>query len=107
MSQAKAALALALLATMGGMSFEPRKAKRRKQPRVYADADQAELDRLYLDRSSPGRKAYKAFKRTLTPLDETDLCPECESHNIANEGPESELTCHDCSNQWEPQNETD
>lgn len=33
-----------------------------------------------------------------------DKCPECESDNIANEGPSEdsqiEITYHDCSNQW-------
>lgn len=29
-----------------------------------------------------------------------DACPQCHSENVANEGPEKQLTCHDCSNQW-------
>jgi hypothetical protein len=29
-----------------------------------------------------------------------DNCPKCKSTNIANEGPEPEYTCHDCSYQW-------
>jgi hypothetical protein len=31
---------------------------------------------------------------------EEDTCPSCGSTNIANEGPEEEYTCHDCSHQW-------
>lgn len=29
-----------------------------------------------------------------------DACPACGSTNIANEGPEDEYSCHDCSYQW-------
>jgi len=30
-----------------------------------------------------------------------DNCPRCLSDNIANEGPEMQITCHDCSYQYE------
>lgn len=36
----------------------------------------------------------------LVDADSDDLCPECHSDNIANEGPELEYTCHNCSYQW-------
>jgi len=70
-------LALALLAAAGmatspiqeGIDFgflpKSKTRKERKPKRVYSPEDQAELDRLFLDRSSPGRKKYNAFKRGL------------------------------------------
>jgi len=45
-------------------------------------------------------------KKKVKRLKHNETCPKCGSDNIANEGPKNdqgslELTCHDCSFQWE------
>jgi len=49
---------------------------------------------------------HMARLRGEPPPEPEDTCPECGGANIANECPERddgtlEVTCHDCSHQWE------
>lgn len=63
-SKANLVALLGLAATMG-MPLPRVESKKEKEKIVFSEEDQAELDRLFQDRSSPGRKKYNAFKKLL------------------------------------------
>jgi hypothetical protein len=57
---------LAAMAMMGGVQLPTPKPPKIKKPKPeYSDEDIEELDRLFQDRSSPGRKKFKKFQAQL------------------------------------------
>lgn len=56
---------IGMLAASGIALPEPKAPKVKKPKPQYTDEEVAELERLFEDRSSPGRKAYKQYQSQL------------------------------------------